>query len=219
LSPERIKKEFQYQAAVKHTGGRSWTVDRLSHEVSETEDPHRYDYIVLADRNAVRNDRKDFADPSTMDVIGNFVDTLRKNVDSSPVLIAMVVLAAPLPADAGDVITFDHDPILAMATRDSSKPQRKRPDGKECWVLQSTTEHAQSIIKYVLQYVSRMSQYECTVILMISYRSVGSQSAKERVAARAADDLSFVNLCLYLCLYLDNLVSRLLVDIYSRSSP
>lgn len=36
---------------------------------------------------------------------------------------------------------------IGWISRDSSKPGRRREDGGDCWVVQSTTEYAQEIIE------------------------------------------------------------------------
>ena len=147
LAEDRIKKHYQYQASVRLIGKQRWSIDRLSHTSESTADAEEFDYVIAADRNSIREDRKDFSDPSTKEVVRSFANSTWVGVFSEPVLVAMVVFSAPLPPELGDVLTLTADRVLAQATRDSSKPQRSRDDGLECWVLQSTSSHAKDIIR------------------------------------------------------------------------
>ena len=148
LAEDRIKKHFQYQASVKLVGKQRWSVDRLSHTSESSADAEEFDYIIVADRNSLRVDRKDFSDPSTTKAVQSLAKSTRERVFSKPVLVAMVVFSKPLPPELGDILTFTSDRVLAQAMRDSAKPQRSRDDGLECWVLQSTCSHAKDIIRY-----------------------------------------------------------------------
>ena len=148
LAEDRIKKQFQYQASVKLVGKQRWSVDRLSHTSGSSADAEEFDYIIAADRNSIRVDRKDFSDPSTTKAIRSFAKSTWESISSKPVLVAMVAFNKPLPPELGDILTFTSDRVLAQAVRDSAKPQRSRDDGIECWVLHSTCSHAKEIIRY-----------------------------------------------------------------------
>lgn len=145
LAENRIEKHFQYQARVRRSASQLWSISHLHQDKAtyEDQDAKLFDYVVMADRNSARADRKDFDD-----AIRSFASLTRTHVTSRPVLVAMVALNKPLPEELGDIVSFIGDGVIAQAIRDSAKPQRTREDGLECWVLQSTHSHAQNIIRY-----------------------------------------------------------------------
>lgn len=147
LSSASVNTVFQHQAAVKRLAD-SWTIGTLASAAAiDPADSAPFDYIISADRNSMREDRKDFSFPATAAALAPFARIVQQHLSSQPVLIAMLVLSRPLPADIGDILTFKDHPVLTQIIRDSSKPERERQDGRECWVLHSTSDHARRIIR------------------------------------------------------------------------
>ncbi len=79
----------------------------------------------------------------------SFHHVVREVFKPVPSLVLLVALNHSLhdafPFDSITVKTAGN--VIDWIARDSSKPDRKRKDGKECWVIQSTADYAQAVIK------------------------------------------------------------------------
>eukprot|EP01039_Chlorochromonas_danica_P009151 gene9151-10102_t len=118
--------------------------------VNTGEDLGRYDWLVVGDRSAtVATIENSFALNSPS--LQNFKQALTEQYKPIPLLALMITFKRPIPKEF-----FPHDSIhvqgykaIGWIARDSSKPERNRADGQECWVIQSHSNYAAEVIKEV----------------------------------------------------------------------
>ena len=116
---------------------------------SDGRDLGRYDWLVGTDRLSATNGRADLRDAP----VSEFADLVGP-VESIPILALMVAFESPLRGVPFDGIKFTDGGkggggfggSLGWIARDTSKPGRKRLDGKECWVIQSHLSAASEVI-------------------------------------------------------------------------
>ncbi|KAL3942487.1 MAG: hypothetical protein SGBAC_003338, partial [Bacillariaceae sp.] len=130
-----------------------WKDDKSQWELFSTDETEEYlgsfDWLIATDRNSAAPFRDDLSDAS-LDDYRTDVSTIQSVLS----LAAMVVLDRPVTTLSMNGILFDNKPYdpssslsLGWAARDSSKPGRKHDnDERECWVLQTHPEAAESIL-------------------------------------------------------------------------
>ncbi|MEM0982921.1 MAG: NAD(P)-binding protein [Planctomycetota bacterium] len=120
--PEHLAVDLQVRRSMTVTtadwSGSSWTLGLESHDGVQLDPPQSFDALVLA-MTPVQAARlvEGVVDPKTR---------------MDPVWVAMVLTDA---TEGPDLRTFDDHPILDHAVRDSAKPGRAVPDGRETWVV------------------------------------------------------------------------------------
>jgi len=105
----------------------------LIHDRTKKELCH-FDWLIATDRLSGSQYHRDLSD------VSEFTTSVRK-IKSVQSLTAMVVFEQ----FTGTNHAFGS---LGWIARDSSKPGRKRKDGRECWVVQSHLDAASEIISF-----------------------------------------------------------------------
>ena len=104
-----------------------------------------FDWLIATDRNSAAPYRNDLKNANVKDFTAKV-----RNISSVKSLTAMVVFENSLGLDMDGIEFSGNDPqygSLGWAAKDTSKPGRERPDGKECWVLQSHPDAARELLK------------------------------------------------------------------------
>ena len=103
-----------------------------------------FDWLIATDRLSGSQYHRDLSD------VSEFTTSVRK-IKSVQSLTAMVVFESSLNINVDSVqFTGTNHAFgsLGWIARDSSKPGRKRKDGRECWVVQSHLDAASEIISF-----------------------------------------------------------------------
>lgn len=118
-------------------------------QAQTNDDLGTFDWLIASDRTSGARQRRDLSAATNLQ---EFTTGLSQ-IQSIPSLTAMVVFETSLNLPLNGIqFTTPTTSSLGWAACDSSKPGRRRNDGRECWVLQSHPDAAKTLLhgKYKL---------------------------------------------------------------------